>query len=77
MSARAARVGDVVTTNFNGRTTVHRIKARCDDGAHGASQSGIVFQLAPPVPKSGGPDAWLDADWFEPAAPTTDQGRLF
>jgi hypothetical protein len=73
VSARAAQVGDTVTTDYTGRVTRHKIVARCDDRSHGHSQSGIMFQVDPPVPKSGGARAWLDADWFHP----TDQANLF
>jgi hypothetical protein len=67
--ARACQPGDRVTTDYSGRVTTHTILARCDDRSRGHSQSGILFQLSPPVPKSGGAGAWIDADWFAPARP--------
>lgn len=57
--ARNAKAGDWVRTNYSGRLTEHRIMARME-GAR--SQSGIMFKLHPPVPKSSG--GWIDADWF-------------
>lgn len=76
MSARQSQVGDEVRTGFSGRVTKHRIVERSDDRSHGHSQSGILFQVHPPVPKSGGARAWLDADWFTPVE-RPKQGGLF
>jgi hypothetical protein len=60
-ASRLLQVNDDVTTDFSGRVTHHRIIAR----STGVSQSGILFEVYPKVPKSGGP--WICADWFEPA----------
>jgi len=60
-AGRAAVPGDLVTTDFSGRVTTHRITRR-HTGV--VSQSRIMFDVDPPVPRSsGGP---IDADWFEP-----------
>lgn len=72
--ARLLPIGAMVTTDFSGRVTTHRIIDKSADRSHGHSQSGILFQLDPPVPKSGG--AWIDADWFIPAE-YAEQPRLF
>jgi hypothetical protein len=57
-----AKVGDKVRTDFSGKFTEHTIVSRLRDTA---SQSGVVFQVTPAVPKSGGKDVLIDADWFE------------
>lgn len=58
-------VGDIVSTDFAYGAalarTVHRVVARRD----GVSQTGVVYRVSPPVPKSGGPMAWLDEAWFQ------------
>jgi hypothetical protein len=56
---RNAQPGDRVETCFSGPVTVHTITKRYE-GVQ--SQSRIMFEVTPPVPKSnGGP---IDADWF-------------
>lgn len=55
-------LGKVVTTEFSGKITKHTIT---DRSTLHRSQSGVTFQVTPPVPKSGGQYAWIDADWFE------------
>lgn len=65
-ASRALQVGAKVFTDYSGRHTEHQIIDRCDDRSEGHSQSGIMFRVAPIVPKSSG--AWMDADWFEPVA---------
>lgn len=62
LASRKAAVGDIVYTDFSSRITRHIIVAREE---RRGCQSGIGFQVSPMVPKSGGADSWLDADWFE------------
>lgn len=53
--------GLVVTTDYSGKITEHKIVARMHDCP---SQSRIMFQVTPAVPKSGGKDSFIDSDWF-------------
>lgn len=68
-SSRKLQIGDAVRTDYGHhggipRTmTSHIIVARKDGTP---SQNGIMFQVEPPVRRAG-IDAWIDADWFEPA----------
>jgi hypothetical protein len=71
VNARAAAVGDLVTTDFSGQVTTHRVTDRTTGTR---SQSGIMLQVDPPVPKSSGRYAWIVADWFTPAAPVAQPG---
>lgn len=59
---RYVPVGTKVTTDFSGKVTKHVITAKTTDIP---SNSGVCFQVSPAVPKSGGIDGWLSADWFE------------
>lgn len=52
-------VGMAVETPYTGKMTQHIITARSTEMQ---SQSGVMFQVQPPVPKSTG--EWMDADWF-------------
>jgi hypothetical protein len=74
--SRDLQVGDGVTTDYSGRVTHHRVRARCDDRSQGHSQTGIMVQVEPPVHKSSGPNAWIDVAWFSRELPV-DQGELF
>jgi hypothetical protein len=56
-----AQVGMKVKTDFSGKITHHTI---VEIDRTRQSQSGVMFTVQPPVPKSGG-KAWIDADWFE------------
>ncbi len=58
---QAFDVRDVVATDFSGRVTQHVILERY---VTRNSQSGVLYRVAPPVPKSGGPDAKIDHAWF-------------
>lgn len=58
--ARHVNVGAYVQTDYSGIVTSHKVVAK----EYSRSQSGVVFQLSPPVRKSGGADAWIDSDWF-------------
>jgi hypothetical protein len=61
MRGRYYPIGSVLRTDYSGTWTTHRVT---DRRAGCISQSGIMFLLDPPVPKSR--EAWLDADWFTP-----------
>ena len=61
-TARAAKIGARVRTDFSGKWTEHTITARMTDCP---TQSRITFQVKPAVPKSSGLGAWIDADWFQ------------
>jgi hypothetical protein len=56
--ARYVPVGTEVTTTYSGKTTKHLITEKIKSKG---SQSGVLFNVSPMVPKSYGP---LDADWF-------------
>lgn len=63
VKGRSLQSGDFALTDFNGRgMTRVRIVNRKEKTI---SQSGVMFQVAPPL-KNNQPDAWTDADWFEP-----------
>lgn len=68
-ASRKLDVGARVTTDFSKRITTHTIITRM---APATSQSGVLYKVSPPVPGAGD-DAWIDADWFEPAR---EQGVL-
>lgn len=53
------QVGDRVETPFSGQWTQHTVVGRYK---RKACQSGIVYEVMPPVPKSSG--GRLDAAWF-------------
>lgn len=59
-ASRRLEPGALVTTDFSGRLTRHTILLKYK----GVSQSGILFEVHPPVPKSG--NGGICADWFEP-----------
>ena len=59
---QAWEVGNMVTTDFSGEKTVHKVTAT----KQGQCESGLLVQVTPCVPKSHGITAWLDANWFEP-----------
>jgi hypothetical protein len=58
----AVQVGMNVTTNFSGRFTNHVVTSIVRDGQ---SQSGIMLQVKPAVPKADGIESWIDCDWFK------------
>lgn len=60
--ARSLQVGERVGTTFSGRVTLHTVSAR-REGA--VSQTTVLLQVSPPVPKSSGAEAWIDAAWFQ------------
>jgi hypothetical protein len=55
-------IGDRVQTNFSGWITDHVVVALRGGTI---SQSGVMVQVHPPVPKSGGASAWIDVGWFK------------
>jgi hypothetical protein len=61
--ARYAKIGMKVRTDFSGKHSTHIITDIDRERKHGHSQSGVMFLVNPPVPKSGG--EWVDADWFD------------
>lgn len=60
----AYEVCDVVETSFSGRVTMHIITGRYKVRN---SQTGVVYTVAPPVPKSGEGNriGRLDHAWFK------------
>jgi hypothetical protein len=60
------RIGDKVQTDFSGKITDHVVVAT---RATRSCQSGLMVQVKPPIPKSGGGDAWIDAGWFTSPGP--------
>jgi hypothetical protein len=60
--SKRLEVGARVVTTFSGRITVHHITKKIIT-PH--CQSGVMFEVEPPVPKSSGGDAKMDADWFQ------------
>lgn len=60
-------IGAMAQTSVTGVLTTHRIVGR---RWVQKSQSGVLFRLEPPIAALGGPDAWVDADWFSPVTPT-------
>jgi hypothetical protein len=62
--SRYLKIGASIRTDFSGKWTAHTIADIENKGNLGHSQSGIMFLVDPPVPKSGG--GWVDADWFVP-----------
>jgi hypothetical protein len=69
-SSRRLDVGAAVYTDFSGKITHHKITAVV---VPTWSTSGIGFHVTPLVPKSSGD--WIDADWFEPAAPQPQEPK--
>jgi hypothetical protein len=60
-NGRELQPGDLALTDFNGRgLTQVRILLRKEDRA---CQSGILFQVHPPLKNTAALD-WIDADWF-------------
>ncbi len=57
--AMAVEVGRCLMTDFSGTWTQHRLATK-EDGH--MSQTGVMFQVEPPVRKSGG--GGIDAGWF-------------
>jgi hypothetical protein len=68
-ASRLLEPGAMVTTDFSGRITTHKILLRYA----GRCQSGILFEVHPPVPKSN--NQGICADWFELAE--SGQAPLF
>lgn len=58
--SRPLEPGMFVTTDFSGRVTRHQIVST----KRGQSQTGVLVQVKPEVPKSGGIEAWIDSAWF-------------
>lgn len=67
MDAIDCRRGDKVWTYFSREWTVHTITAR--RAQDHVSETGVQFQVTPPVKGSNGADAWIDANWFERVKP--------
>lgn len=63
VASRLLEPGAMVTTDFSGRLTSHKILLKY----RGVSQSGVLFEVHPPVPKSN--NQGICADWFEPDEP--------
>lgn len=61
---RTLQPGDEALTDFDA-PSVRFSRVRILDRSERQSQSGICFQVDG-LRKSSGPDAWIDADWFEP-----------
>lgn len=60
------QVGEKAVTDFNGAGTMTHVEIlRRADGYQ--SQSGIAFQVSPPLKNCLSSDVWIDADWFEPS----------
>jgi hypothetical protein len=71
-ASRKLGVGDWAVTDYNNAGSpisgpLARVQIVAVDRArlHGHSQSGVMFQVRPPL-KYGTPDSWYCADWFEP-----------
>lgn len=65
-ASRQLEAGDRVCTDFDNPgsgQTIHVIAAR---KITPNTQSGVSFRVLP-NPRKASPDAWIDADWFEPA----------
>lgn len=60
MSTVNLGVGAKVSTKFSGVKTTHKIVKRQEERN---CQSGVMFQVAPSVPKSSG--GWVCSSWFE------------
>ena len=58
---QAFSVLDVVETDFSGPFTRHVVVERFKSRN---CQSGVTYNVLPPVPKSGGKTAMLDHYWF-------------
>lgn len=60
----AFNVLDIVETNYSGKLTRHIITSRYKVRN---SQTGVVYEVAPPVPRSGDGDrvARIDHAWFK------------
>lgn len=56
-------IGDHVSTDFDGRETIHSIIAR---KISPETQSGASYRLLP-NPRKASCDAWLDEDWLKAA----------
>lgn len=61
--SKGLSVGARVQTDYCGRITEHTIRER---DTWMPSQSGVLFKVYPPVPKSSG--SWMDAGWFVPVS---------
>lgn len=56
------KIGDVVSTDFSGKVTRHKIT----EIKYGQiSQTKICFKVLPAVPGSSGLNALIDSAWFE------------
>lgn len=75
VASRKLDVGDWAVTDYNTRgswpvrpapMTRVQIVAVDRQRQHGHSQSGVMFQVRPPL-KNGYAESWYCADWFEPA----------
>jgi hypothetical protein len=61
IAGRSMQPGDMAYTNYEGKIT--RVKIVRREAMF--SQSHIGFQVCPAL-NGNAPDAWFDADWFEP-----------
>lgn len=55
------RPGDNVKTKYSGSETSHTIT---EIWYSKGCESGLLVRVTPAVPKSGGIESWLDANWF-------------
>lgn len=58
-ASKHLQAGTIVTTSYSGRITRHKIVSRTEKWP---CDSGVMFRVDPPVPKSGG--GWIDSSWF-------------
>lgn len=66
--SEAFEVGVLVETDFSGKVTRHRIKARYKVRN---CESGVMYTVEPRVPKSGG--GKVDHGWFKRVTSEADQ----
>lgn len=59
------RPGARVLTDYSGRVTPHTIT---ETDTWRNCESGLVFKVSPPVPRSAG--SWMDSGWFIPEEPS-------
>ena len=62
---RQLQIGDKAVTDWNGLGTITHVEILNRVEGY-SSQSKIAFQVSPRLKNCSG-NAWIDADWFEPA----------
>lgn len=60
--ANAFNLMDVVETDYSGAVTTHVITDRFRTRN---CETGVTYQVIPPVPKSSGKEAKIDHNWFK------------